>query len=266
MLFDLNSSRRRRNVVKVIYAMLALLLGGGLIFFGIGSSATGGLSEIFGGGGSSDTGFEQDIKDAQATLVSKPGDQKALTDLVQLEAQQGNKLLGFDESTGSPVLTTEAEDSYNKAADYWAEYLALKPKKPDPGAALQISLVYFTLAQSGADSYTAIRADIEKTADAQQIVADDDPSAGNLKNLAFYLYFAGRADEATKVSAQALAAAQDDTEREAIRSELKQAAKNSEVFQKQLDKEKKGAQADPGANPLAPGAGGLGGGSNALGQ
>ena len=44
MLFDLRG-RGRRRAVQVIYATLAILMGGGLVFFGIGSDASGGLIE-----------------------------------------------------------------------------------------------------------------------------------------------------------------------------------------------------------------------------
>ena len=44
VLFDLQSPGRRR-VIKVVYAMLAILLAVGLVGFGIGSDATGGISD-----------------------------------------------------------------------------------------------------------------------------------------------------------------------------------------------------------------------------
>ena len=63
MLFDLRSPRRR-VAIKFIYGTLAVLMGGGLIFFGIGSDASGGLSEVF-GGGNADSGFEDQIEEAE---------------------------------------------------------------------------------------------------------------------------------------------------------------------------------------------------------
>lgn len=263
MLFDLQSPGRRR-VIKVVYSVLAALLFVGLVGFGIGSSAAGGgLSDIFsGGGGSADTGFESEISDAENKVETNPKDAQAQLDLVTLNLQAGNAQLDVDESTGQTVLTSDAEDSFNKAADAWDAYLKLKPAKPDSGAALQIAGTFFLLAQNSTSAADA-RAQVQAAADAQQVAVDVNPSRGNLGNLAPYLYFAGDFAKADQVAAQAVAKAPKD-EQAQLQKQFDAIKKQGEAFETQVKKEQKqGSSA--GSNPLESSGGALGGGAGSLG-
>jgi tetratricopeptide (TPR) repeat protein len=246
VLFDLQSPGRRR-VIKVVYSMLAILLAVGLVGFGIGSDATGGISDIF-GGGSADTGFEDEIEDNENKVEENPRDQKAQLELVTLYIQQGNGQLEADETTGEAAVTPDAEESYRKAADAWDAYLKLKPKNPNTGAALQLANVYFLIAQnatSGVDAQTAV----ENAAEFQQVATDADPSRGNLGNLALYLYFAGNFAAADAAAAKAVAATPKD-DRAASRKQFDQISKQAKAFKKQVAREQKlGAQSE-GQNPL----------------
>src|SRR4051812_49886235 len=56
MLFDLKGKRRR--AVQGTYLTLAILMGAGLVLFGIGSSTSGGLGDLFSGGGGSNKGHD----------------------------------------------------------------------------------------------------------------------------------------------------------------------------------------------------------------
>ena len=255
MLFDLQSPGRRR-IIKVVYAMLAILLAVGLVGFGIGSDATGGLSEIFGGGGGTDTGFEDQIDDAETKAQENPKDPNAQLELVTLYIQQGNQLLDVDETTQQTVLTPDAEEAYNKAADSWDAYLKLKPKKPDSGAAIQLASTFFVLAQNST-SATEARVQVENAAEAQQVATDTDPSRGNLGNLALYLYFAGDFAAADQAAADALAKTPKD-EQKTAQQNFDDLKKQAEAFDKQLAKEKK--QGASGENPLEGSGGALGGG------
>ena len=170
MLFDLQSPGRRR-IIKVVYSILAILLAVGLVGFGIGSDATGGISDIFSSGGSADTGFEDEIDDAEEKAEANPKDAAAQLELVTLYIQQGDSQLDADEATGQTIVTSDAADSYNAAADAWAAYLALKPPKPDNGAALRIANTFFLLAQNSTSAVEA-RVQIENAAEAQQVAAD----------------------------------------------------------------------------------------------
>ena len=255
MLFDLRSPRRRA-AVKVIYGTLAVLMGGGLIFFGIGSDAQGGLSEIFGSGGSSESGFEDQINDAEDTLATQPCNEQALLDLVTLNVQAGGQQAeGLDEATGYPILSTDSEESYAQAGDAWNKYLRCKPKQADDGAALQLADAYFVQAVN-ADSAAQAQTYLENAAEVQQVAVDTNPIVGNLNRLATYLYFSGQTQKADQVVDQLIAKAP--KQRKAIESQFKGIEAQAESFQKQVDAEAKGAEA--GGNPLEQ-PGGLGGSS-----
>ena len=258
MLFDLRSPGRR-VAVKIIYGTLAVLMGGGLIFFGIGSDAQGGLSEIFGGGGSSgESGFESQIEDAENQLEENPRNQAALVDLVTLNVQAGGQQAeGIDEATGFPVLGSDSEESYNQAAEAWARYLALKPKQPDPTAALLLANAYFVLAING-DSAGAAQIDLENAAEVQQVAVDGNPIVGNLNSLATYLYLSGQFAEGDRVAA-ALIAKAPPGQRAQLKRQLEATEQQGRNFQKQVKAEAKGASS--GGNPLEE-SGGLGGGSS----
>lgn len=256
MLFDLQSPGRRR-VIKVVYATLAILLAVGLVGFGIGSDATGGISDIFNSGGSADTGFEDEIDDAEKKAEANPKDAKAQLELVTLYIQQGDGQLDADEATGQTIVTSDASDSYNAAADAWTAYLALKPPKPDTGAALRIANTFFLLAQNSGSAVEA-RTQAENAAEAQQVAADAEPSRGNLGNLALYLYFAGKFAEGDRAAAQSVAKTPK-AEQATTRKQLEQIKKQAEAFEKQVAQEKKQGAAGEGENPL--GGGALGGGS-----
>jgi hypothetical protein len=262
VLFDLQSPGRRR-IIKVVYAMLAILLAVGLVGFGIGSDATGGISEIFGQGGSADTGFEDEIEDAEKRAEDEPKNTNAQLALVTLYVQQGNQQLEADETTGQATVTTDAEESYGKAADAWDAYLKLKPKKPDTGAALQLANVNFLIAQnasSGVDAQVAV----ENAAEVQQVAADADPSRGNLGNLALYLYFAGNFAAADAAAAKSVAATPKEDQADS-RKQFEQISKQAEAFAKQVKTEQKQGAAAEGQNPLGGAGGSLGGGGGALG-
>lgn len=256
MLFDLQSPGRRR-IIKVVYALLAILLAVGLVGFGIGSDATGGLSEIFTGGSGSETGFEDEIEDAEKRAEQNPRNANAQLELVTLQIQQGNQQLEADEATGQTRLTPEAAESYGKAADAWAAYLKLDPRKPDTGAAIQLANSHFLLAQN-ADTGTEARTEMENAADAQQVAVDADPSRGNLGNLALYLYFAGDIAAGDKVADRALAETPKD-DREASAKQFDQLREQAEAFAKQIEREQKQGAASSQGNPL--GGGAVGGGA-----
>jgi tetratricopeptide (TPR) repeat protein len=284
MLFDLRSPGRRR-FIKVIYGGLAFLMAGGLIFFGIGSDASGGLSEIFsGGGGGGDTGFEDQIEDAEKTLEENPQDTAALAELVQLHYQSGNKLVEIDEQTQQAVLTAEAEEEYTKAADAWDRYVKLTKAKIDTGVALSAVQNFGALASGlltkaalgtgpGAlDDADDSLANWNAAAEAQGLIAEQGGDAEAYRRLAEYYYFAGEFDKGDQAAQQAVGAAKGD-EAKQIEDALKAAEQQGrqvntaiDEYRKQLEKATAGAPGGApggatGENPLSDlGGGGLSGG------
>jgi hypothetical protein len=262
VLFDLRGQRRR--FIQVIYASLAVLMGGGLILFGIGGDVSGGLLDGLGlgsGTGGGDTGFEDQIEDAEKRLQANPQDTEALLDLVKFHSSSGQQQLEVDEATGQPVgVPPEAEDSYQRAADAWDRYLALKPNKPDSGAAAVVAQSYYLLA-SASDSATEAIPNLKAAAEAERIVAGATPDVGPLTSLASYLYLAGDTAAAEQAKQQALAVA--GPQRQRVIEQLKLAEQQGQALAAEA---KKVAQAEPGAapgggeNPLQDPTGALGGG------
>lgn len=141
MLFDLQGKRRR--VVQATYLMLAVLLGGGLVFFGIGSDASGGLFDVFGSGngGSSNSGnqlIEERIERNEERVKANPADEaarKALArDYYSLAASQP---VGQDGR-----VPEEGQDELRKAAANYEAYVESDPERPDASLALTALQIY----------------------------------------------------------------------------------------------------------------------------
>lgn len=227
MLFDL-SSPRRKNVVRVVYGALALLFAGGFIFFGIGSeSGAGGLFDgLFGegGGGSTADQFEQQVEDAEEKLESNPEDQRALQQLAYYRAQSGISQLEQDESTGFPVVTEDARDELEAAIEAWNRYLETDPQRPDLATASQIVQAY------------VLFNDAEGAADAQEIVAETNPSSGAFANLANYRYADFDFKAGDKAKERALEEAKPD-ERKSIEKQLDQIREGWLKQEKKIEKQ-----------------------------
>jgi hypothetical protein len=144
MLFDLRGKRRR--TVQGVYLTLAILMGAGLVFFGIGSSVSGGLGDLFSGGGGGDNTAEEavqkDLDAAEKKLDTNPNDKAALAELVRghyqlalTTADPATQQFGED-SRGELEATTEAWERYVEAA-----------KKPESGLANTAIQSYSGLAQ-----------------------------------------------------------------------------------------------------------------------
>src|SRR3954470_16972752 len=150
MIFDLKG--KRRTTVQGVYLTLAILMGAGLVFFGIGSSVSGGLvdllsgglSDLLGGGGGSDQAtktVQKTIAAAEKKLKTNPNDTGALGDLVrghyQLATQKADPNGNFTSSAQTElVATTAAWKRYSDAV-----------KKPDKGLANTAIQSYTGLAQ-----------------------------------------------------------------------------------------------------------------------
>jgi len=282
MLFDLQSPGRRR-VIKVIYGTLAVLMGGGLIFFGIGSDATGGLSDIFTGGGSDvEEQFEDQVQDAENRVAENPNDAAAQAELVQLYYQIGNDQLEVDEETGQQRFTSEAEESYTKAANAWDRYVKLTNGKPDSSTALLAVQAYSALAngtlteaaqgsgQEALDSADDSLTFFKSAGEAQRTLADQSGNPDDLAAVAQFLYFAGDFGAADAAAQEAIAAAKGKQGTQ-LQRQLEQVEKqgrrlNDEIdtFRSQLAKAGAQGGGATGENPLSDlGGGGSLGGSGA---
>ena len=152
MLFDLQGKRRR--VVQATYLMLAVLMGGGLVLFGIGSDATGGLADIFGGssdGGSSDNQIEKRIdRNEDRAAQGGAAGERALGELVR----DYYSLATNQVQPGATGFPEGARDELEKAAGAYQRYLKAEPEKPDPATATYAVQIYDVTALNKPDEAT----------------------------------------------------------------------------------------------------------------
>jgi tetratricopeptide (TPR) repeat protein len=132
MLFDLKGKRRR--TVQVTYVGLAFLMAVGLVGAGVGSGVSGGIFDLFGGGGGSSTAdktVEKRIDRAQKALRVNPEDQAAMVLLVRSHYQLAS--IDTDQRTGQ--FGKDGKKELRKADAAWERYVNSDPKKVDESLA-----------------------------------------------------------------------------------------------------------------------------------
>ena len=251
MLFDLSSGKRRR-VVQVVYATLALLMGGSLVFFGIGSDAPGGLLDAVGLGsnssGDSESGYEQQIEDAESQLEGNPNDPEALRDLARYRALDASSAVVRDETTGQVTeIPPEAQSGFEQAVEAWQRYLDTDPSRPDASVAASVAGAYVLLG------------DAEGAAEAQQIVAEQQNTALAYSELARFLYADFQFKAADEAAAKTAKLA-DASQREQIIKDFERLSEQAHRLQEQQQKEaEQGGGKDAGEEQLTDPFGALGG-------
>lgn len=141
MLFDLRS-RGRRTTVRIVYIGLALLIGIGLVGFGVGGG--------FGGGGLLSAATNAESSSSGSSYAKKVAHYEKLirkepSNVANREALIHNLLLeaggeAFKASGGG--LTSSGKKAYNRVAQAWSSYAALKPAKPNVSLAKQMLLIF----------------------------------------------------------------------------------------------------------------------------
>ena len=205
MLFDLRGKRRR--AVQGTYLTLAILLGAGLVFFGIGSSVSGGLSDVFsGGGGGSNQGdkiVQDKIDNAEKQLKVNPQNTAALAAVIRGHYQLATA--NADPETGE--FSTDARENLQQAVDAWQRYLTTEPKKPDIGLARVSVQAYSGLAQLGSDDQSAVQRYWAGAAEATELIAGAQPNPANYVALVQYATLAGQTNKADLAGKRAVALA-----------------------------------------------------------
>lgn len=258
MLFDIRSGRRK-NVVRIVYALLALLMGLSLIFV-LGPAP---LTDLFGGSDAPSNNaepFEEQAARLERELKKDPENPQLLLNLTRARTNAGNQLSVINPETGAPAQTAESRAQLEKAGTAWEEYLEATGE-PSPSGAQLASGTFFVLAQTSRTP-AEIEANIKAAADAQQIVADNRPSAGSLATLSLYRYFAFEYDEARKLTQEAAKIATTKFERENLDNEAEEIEARARALQQQFAEFKKESKAQ-GKESLENPLGGLAGG-NAL--
>jgi hypothetical protein len=267
-------------VLKVVYGALAILFFVGFVGFGVGSEVGGGgIADIFGAGGgdADDNPFEDEINSAEDTLQTNPKDQQALLALTKAHVATAGTKGDVDEESGVTVPNTEAGEEAARAVDAWTRYAAVA-KKPDPAVAGQIANAYF-LAQGivlapdasgrlavafGSPTVFDAQSAAKGAAEAQAILASDQPGQNTLSTLALFHYYAGDTAGAQQAEQQALAQVKSPGEKKQLQKVFGVYAQLGTLLQQQIDKAKK-EQAAGGGGEAAGGSledfgGGLQGG------
>jgi hypothetical protein len=246
MLFDLKTGKRRR-FIQIVFGFLAFIFFISFVGFGIGGDVSGGIFDAIGLGGNSSgsasTQYQQQIDDAEDKLAQDPDDQTALLDLTRYRYLAGQEEL--DQSGELPVATEETRTHWNSALDTWDRYLKTKPKKPDTFLTGQILFVHQLFNDAGG------------AAEAQAILAEENPSATSFGDLAYYLYFDGELAKGDKAAERAVAEAKQ-SDRANVKKELDRVAKEARSLQKA---EELGGAAEGEEGQLQSPFGGLGPGS-----
>jgi hypothetical protein len=183
MLFDLRGKRRR--TVQATYLTLAVLMGAGLVLFGIGSSVSGGLGDLFKGGNGSNQAtqtIQKKIDAAEKTLVTDPKNTVALAAVTRGHYQLATATA--DANTGQ--FKKESQPELQATTTAWKRYEAAV-KKPDTSlAALAVQ------AYEGLGTLTKSKAAWAGAADATQIVAAAKPNPNTYISLVQYASLAGQ--------------------------------------------------------------------------
>jgi hypothetical protein len=252
VLFDLRGKRRR--VVQVSYAALAVLFLVGFVGFSIGSgNSPGGLFDAIGlggdGGGSGSLSgqFDDQIDAANQQLAKHPNDTDALLKLSKYEYYKAKQGVTQDQTTGAISVSEDAHTELGNAVDAWEKYLKVNKGTPSPAIAAQIVQAYYLLNDAGG------------AAQAQRVVAEDQPSSGSYGQLAFYLYASFDISGGDQAAKKAVSTASGST-RKATKQQLAQIRKRAVQAKKQQAKAQKNAppSTTPGANPLQNPFGGVG--------
>ncbi len=221
MLFDLSGKRKR--TVQIVYATLAVLMGAGLVVFGIGSDVSGGLGDLFGGGGGknqADESIQKKIDTAEKTLQRDPKNAPALAQVVRGHYQ----LATAKADPNTSEFTADAKPELQETVNAWQRY-EKAVEKPDVSLGRLVIQAY-----DGLGRLTPEAADAKPywtgASDAAEIVADTKPNAQNYIVWVQYATLAGqtrKADLAGKKAIQLAPKNQKKAAKQAV-AQAKQAA------------------------------------------
>jgi hypothetical protein len=237
MLFDLKGKRRR--TVQATYLTLAVLMGAGLVLFGIGSSVSGGLGDLFkGGGGSNEANkaIQKKIDAANTTLRRDPRNQAALAQVVRGHYQ----LATATASAQTSEFTKDSVGELQATVAAWARYTKVV-EKPDPSLGRLVIQAYDGLGRLTKEQ-TAQKRYWAGAAEAAEVVAARQPSAQNYVVLTQYAALAGQTRKADLAGQQAIAVAP-----KSQKAEAKAAVQQAKQAQAQQGQQ--GQQVQPAQGP-----------------
>jgi tetratricopeptide (TPR) repeat protein len=220
MLFDLKG--RRKRFIQVTYVALAFLFAAGLLGFGIGGGVSGGfLDALTGGGGGGGSDFaKEEVERSQRLVRSNPRNERAWLRLARAEYSLATSGDGYDRETGQ--FSEGAADELERATRAWERYLALDPRRPDPGAATLVIQAYAARIQIGKNG--SLLDSFNRAAEAQEIVAKARPSSIAYFQLAQIHYAIGKLAQGDRAGEEAIRRTPRD-QRNTVRAQLDEGRK-----------------------------------------
>lgn len=250
MLFDLQG--RRKTAIKVVYLGLAILLAGGLVLFGIGSNVSGGLSDVFTGGGG-DSEYEKAVEEAQSAVTANPDSKEAWEELIASRYSLAG--LGWNDETQS--FDDDGVKQLDLMLKDWKKYQKLSGEKPD-----------LDTASYAVNAFIA-KEDVKGAQETQMIIVELEPNAANYLALMRFALSGGDSRIADASAIKATELATKDQEK-AVASEIKQlrklAEKRGQDIQKQIQQQLAEQQNNQGGTSVGSPFGGLGTGTGATGN
>jgi len=258
MLFDTRG--KRKHVIRVVYAILALLMGASL-FLVVGPFN---LASLVGNSSSSSSAakvLHEQAERIERRLARNPGDEQLLLALTRAQINAGNAQVEQTSETAPPVITPEAKQDFEAAAETWRRYLKQAGGEPNATAAQLVASTYFRLAE-GSTTVAEAQERVSAAARAQRIAAEQSPTLGALSTLAIYEYFAGDFSRGDQATAEAAAKVNSEAEAKQVKEQLAEYRKRGKAFAKQK-KEAAKFEAEKGKESLENPFGGFGGGAPA---
>jgi tetratricopeptide (TPR) repeat protein len=251
MLFDIRG--RRKRVIQVVYAALALLMA--LSLFTVVGPLN--IGDVFGGGGGSadSSVFLDEAKSIERKLAKDPRNETLLIRDIKARSNAARTEIEVDSTGAQTGISEEGLQSYEKAADAWTRYIKLDPKQPNATAAQLAATALISSA-----TLNDLDTKIKSAADAQEIFAEERPSANAYLTLAQYRYLSGDvkgAQQAGEKAKQEVPASQ----RKLVDRTLAQYKAQSAQIRKQAKKAAK-VQGGVGKQALENPVGGLAGGGS----
>lgn len=234
MVFDIRG--RRKHVVKVVYAVLAVLMGASL-FLVVGPVS---LGNLFSGGSSTNAGGKVAIEQAERIerkLAKDPEDADLLLSLTRARISAGTGSQEVNQETGEVTPTVETRQQYAKASEAWSRYLKAVDE-PSVGAAQQAASALFALGNISTTP-NQILANFGAAADAQRIVAEQQPNLGSVSKYALYSMYAGDFANGEKAGNKAEKLAPTKFAREGFENELEEIKGAIGKFKKEIANNKK---------------------------
>ena len=251
MLFDLGTGKKKR-VIQVIYGMLALLFLVGFVGFGIGGEiGQGGIADIF----TDDSGdiersqFSEDADELEKQVEDQPRNKELLVQLISTRYSAGQALLQTDPETGLPIVSDEAEEEYEQAAEAWNQYLTLNPQ-PVSTSAATFAVQSFTVLAQNANSENDADNNWAEAANAQERLVKVRPTVGNFSNLAFYSYASLDFKRGDKAAERAAALAANPGARKRIERQLASYRQQAKAYEAQREQQEQ--QENQGGEDGAP--------------